>query len=106
MQADKLFDTALGFDPANWEARYTKAVALSVLARNHGQRRGGHPAFPDFGSATRDAAQSTAEFAETYVWLGEQYQKSARNDDARAVWERGSALFPDNEKLRGKLTAP
>src|SRR5437899_1230557 len=29
MQADKVFDTALSLDPANWEARFTKAVAMS-----------------------------------------------------------------------------
>src|SRR5262249_11230281 len=29
MQADKVFDTALNLDQANWEARYMKAVALS-----------------------------------------------------------------------------
>src|SRR5262249_18510746 len=29
MQADKAFDTALDLDPSNWEARFTKAVALS-----------------------------------------------------------------------------
>ena len=29
MQADKVFDTALSMDSFNWEARFTKAVAMS-----------------------------------------------------------------------------
>jgi len=29
MQADKLFDAALALDSQNWEARFTKAVALA-----------------------------------------------------------------------------
>ena len=105
MQADKLFDTALGLDPANWEARYTKAVALSYWPATMGK---GEEVIQHFLTLVQqqETQPSQPQFAETYVWLGEQYQKSARNDDARAMWERGSALFPDNEKLRGKLTAP
>jgi hypothetical protein len=105
MQADKLFDTALGLDPANWEARYTKAVALSYWPASMGK---GEEVVQHFLTLVQqqETQPSQPQFAETYVLLGEQYQKSARNDDARAVWERGSALFPDNEKLRGKLSAP
>ena len=34
MQADKVFDTALTQDPSNWEARFTKAVAMSYWPTN------------------------------------------------------------------------
>ena len=45
------------------------------------------------------------EFAESYLWLGDQYQKAGRSDEARTVWQRGAALFPSDEKLRTKLTS-
>jgi hypothetical protein len=44
------------------------------------------------------------QFAESYAWLGDQYQKAGRTDDARSVWERGAYFFPSDEKLRKKLT--
>src|SRR5258708_22421647 len=31
MKADQLLETALGLDPSNWEARFTKAVCMSYL---------------------------------------------------------------------------
>ena len=34
MQADKMFDTALALDPANWDARYNKAVDESYWPAN------------------------------------------------------------------------
>jgi hypothetical protein len=104
MQADKLFDTALNLNPQNWEARFTKAVAMSYWPASMGktaeviqqflllvQQQETHPSQP--------------QFAETYVWLGDQYQKAGRNEDARSVWVRGSALYPTDQKLGARLEA-
>jgi tetratricopeptide (TPR) repeat protein len=104
MQADKLFDTALNLDPANWEARFTKAVSLSYWPASMGKTE---EVIQQFTTLIQQQETQTpqAQFADSYIWLGDQYQKAGRNDDAKSVWERGVSLFPDSEKLRGKLTA-
>ena len=104
MQADKVFDTALSLDPSNWEARFTKAVALSYWppALNKGEEVIQH--FQTL-IQQQEAQTPQPEFADTYLWLGDQYQKAGRNDDARAVWQHGAVLFPADEKLRTKLTS-
>ena len=104
MQADKLFDTALSLDASNWEARFMKAVAMSywppVLNK-------GDEVIQHFQTLIQQQETQTPQpqFAETYAWLGDQYQKAGRGDDARAVWQRGAALFPADEKLRTKLAS-
>ncbi len=102
MQADKLFDAALGLDPANWEARFTKAVALSYWPPNMNK---GEEVIQHFQTLIQQQETQPPQphFAGSYVWLGEQYQKSGRNDYARMVWERGAGLFPNDEGLQSKL---
>ncbi len=43
------------------------------------------------------------EYVQTYVLLGEQYEKGGQADDARQIWQRGLALFPDHSSLKDKL---
>jgi tetratricopeptide (TPR) repeat protein len=104
MQADKLFDSALTLDPSNWEARFVKAVGMSYW-----------PPFLNKGGEViehfqtliqqQEAQAPQPHFADTYAWLGEQYAKAGRGEDARTVWQRGAALFPADEKLRTKLAS-
>jgi tetratricopeptide (TPR) repeat protein len=102
MQADKVFDTALALDPANWEARFTKAVALSYWPAN--LNKGDEVAQHFLTLIQQQETQPPQpQFADTYVWLGDQYQKAGRTDDARTVWERGATLFPDQQKLKSRL---
>jgi tetratricopeptide (TPR) repeat protein len=104
MQADKLFDTALSLDPSNWEARFIKAVAMSYWPPMLNK---GDEVIQHFQTLIQQQETQTpqTQFAETYAWLGDQYQKAGRADDAKAVWQRGAALFPADEKLRTKLAA-
>jgi cytochrome c-type biogenesis protein CcmH/NrfG len=104
MQADKLFDSALSLDSSNWEARFIKAVAMSYWPPmlNKGDEVIQH--FQTLIQQQETQAQQP-HFAETYAWLGDQYQKAGRADDARAVWQRGAVLFPADEKLRTKLAS-
>jgi len=104
MQADKLFDTALSLDPSNWEARFTKAVAMSYWPPMLNK---GDEVIQNFQTliAQQEAQTPQPQFAETYAWLGDQYQKAGRADDARAVWQRGAALFPADQKLQTKLAS-
>jgi tetratricopeptide (TPR) repeat protein len=102
MQADKQFDTALSLDPSNWEARFMKAVAMSYWPPMLNK---GDEVIQHFQTLIQqqEAQSPQPQFAETYAWLGDQYQKAGRADDAKAAWQRGAALFPADDKLRTKL---
>jgi tetratricopeptide (TPR) repeat protein len=102
MQADKMFDTALNLDASNWDARFMKAVAMSYWPPNLGK---GDEVIQHFQTLIQqqETQSPQPQFADTYAWLGDQYQKAGRADDARVVWQRGAALFPADEKLQTKL---
>ena len=104
MQADKLFDAALRLDPSNWEARFTKAVALSYWPASMGKSEEVIEHFTTL-IEQQEVQPSQPQFGESYLWLGEQYEKAGRTEDARAVWQRGAALFPDFQQLKNKLTS-
>ena len=102
LQADQSFNAALKLDPANWEAQFFKAASLA-----HWPAEMNKSAEVIDNLVTLVEQQETQspqpQFVQTYVLLGEQYQKVGYTDDARAAWRRGSALFPDNNTLREKL---
>jgi cytochrome c-type biogenesis protein CcmH/NrfG len=104
MQADKMFDTALGLDSSNWEARFMKAVAMSYWPPMLNK---GDEVIQHFQTLIQQQETQTPQpqFADSYAWLGDQYQKAGRADDAKTVWQRGAALFPADEKLRTKLAS-
>ncbi len=104
MQADKQFDTALSLDSSNWEARFMKAVAMSYWPPNLGKSDEVIQHFQTL-IQQQEAQAPQPQFADTYAWLGDQYQKAGHADDARAVWQRGAALFPADEKLQTKLAS-
>ena len=102
MQADKVFDMALNLDSANWDARFTKAVALSYWPPNMGKQPEVIEHFRTLVSQ-QEAQAPQPQFAETYLWLGDQYQKMGQADEARAAWERGAQLYPGHDKLKERL---
>ena len=104
MQADKLFDTALSQDPQNWDARFTKAVALSYWPASMGKTDEVIQHFLTLVQQQETQAPQP-QFAETYLWLGDQYQKAGRLDEARSVWARGAALYPAESKLQTRLAS-
>jgi hypothetical protein len=105
IKIDQAFASALKVDPTNWDAQYFKAVSLSF-----------YPAFMNKGPEVIAGFQSLIqqqetqpvqpEFANTYLQLGDQYQKQGNNDEAQQAWQRGAALFPDNEALKEKVSPP
>jgi tetratricopeptide (TPR) repeat protein len=103
LQADKLFDAALELDPSDWEARFTKAVALTHWPASMNK---GNEAIQHFQTLIQQQEEQPQQpqFADSYACLGDYYQKSGRPDYARAVWQRGASFFPNNEALLGKLT--
>jgi len=102
LKADQSFDTALELDPANWEARFFKALAMSYWPTEMNR---GDEVIQRFTRLIQDQEQQTAQphFAQSYVWLGEQYQKTGHPDYAEQVWRRGAELFPAEPMLQQKL---
>jgi tetratricopeptide (TPR) repeat protein len=103
-RASEILLAALELDPTHWEGRY-------LLGINYFHN-------PEFMGLTDDAivqfetllAQQgeRADFPEMagpYVYLGDLYLRVGRSEDARATWERGAALFPDDPRLAERLAA-
>ena len=99
MTADADFETALNLDPSNWEARYTKAVAMTYWPASLNK---GDEVIQQFNTLIEQQEQQAPQpqFAQTYEWLGKQYQKAGQADAAMQVWQRGAALYPDNQSLQ------
>ena len=102
MQADQSFNAALKLDPSNYEAQLVKSISMTYW-----------PADP-----TRDAQvvqtlsglidqQETMPqnpgFAQTYLYLGNEYQKIGQTAQATATWQLGLQKFPNNTDLQNKL---
>jgi tetratricopeptide (TPR) repeat protein len=102
MKADQTFEAALGIDAQNWEARFWKATAMSHWPMQLNKT----PEVVDDLLTLVDQQEKApirSEFAQTYVLLGEQYDKSGHPDYAKQIWQRGLALFPDQSSLKDKL---
>ena len=104
MTADADFETALNLDPSNWDARYTKAVGMSYWPASLNK---GDEVIQQFNTliAQQEQQAPQPQFAQTYEWLGKQYQKAGQTDAAQQVWQRGAALYPDNQSLQNLLAA-
>jgi hypothetical protein len=102
MQADQNFDQALTLDPANWEAQFFKAVAMShwPLELNKGEE-----VIQRLSSLIdqQDTLTPQPQFAQAYVVLGDQYQKMGEPDYALATWQIGAQKFPADPALQQKL---
>jgi tetratricopeptide (TPR) repeat protein len=104
MKADQVFDAALNLDPENWDARFTKAVAMSYWPT---QMNKGTEIIQHFSTliGQQEAQAPQPQFAQTYAWMGDAYEKYGHPEYAQQVWQRGAALFPDNPELKNKLAA-
>jgi tetratricopeptide (TPR) repeat protein len=103
MQADQSFNAALKIDPQNWEANFVKAASMYYwppdLARDSDvvQRL----------SSLIDQQETMAsqpQFAQTYVVLGNEYQKIGQPDKAVATWQLGLTKFPSDPALLKKIS--
>ncbi len=102
MQADQSFNAALKIDPQNWEANFMKAASMyywpAEPARDNDvvQRLSGL-------IDQQETMSSQPQFAQTYLVLGNQYQKMGQPDKALATWQLGLTKFPGNPALQGKI---
>jgi tetratricopeptide (TPR) repeat protein len=104
LKADQNFDAALEIDPKFWEARFFKAHSMSYWPTEMNK---GNEVVSRFTQLIQDQEAQTAQphFAQSYVWLGEHYQKTGQAQYANQVWRRGAALFPAETMLQQKLAA-
>ncbi len=105
MKADQSFDAALNSDPANWEARFWKAAAMSYWPPQLGKGKEVLERFVDLINWQETKAPEP-QYAQTYVLLGEQYEKQGYPAYAVQTWQRGASLFPNDSRLGQKLSAP
>jgi tetratricopeptide (TPR) repeat protein len=102
--ADRSFDAALDIDPANWDARFFKATAMSYWPEEMNKRPEVIQRFTQL-IHDQEVQPPQPQFAQSYYWLGETYAKMGRSDYADQVWRRGATLFPSDPMLQQKLTA-
>ncbi|MGD1019543.1 MAG: tetratricopeptide repeat protein [Verrucomicrobiia bacterium] len=104
MEADQTFDQALTLDPNNWDARFSKA---SALAHWPAELNKSQEIMENLSTLIdqQEARAPQPEYAQSYVLLGDQYLKAGYPDNAQQMWQRGAALFPNNEALQNKLAS-
>jgi hypothetical protein len=101
LQIDQNFDAALKVDPNNWEAQYYKADSMSYWPDVAGK---GPEVIQRLSSLIdqQDTMTPRPEFAQTYVLLGDQYQKAGQSDYATTTWKLGLTKFPNDVALQAK----
>lgn len=100
--ADEALDRALEADPEHWDARFTKAMALSFWPSNFGKQP---ESIRQFETLIEQQAQlpPSSDHAQSHFFLGNLYQQTGRPDMALAAWRRGLELFPDNAQLAAQI---
>ena len=102
MQADQSFNAALKLDPANWEAQFVK---YSTMVYWPADPTRDNEAAQKLSSLIdqQEALPQQSHFVQTYVALGNQYQKMGKLDFAEATWRLGLTKFPNDPTLLKKL---
>lgn len=103
MQADQSFNAALKLDPSNWEAQYVK---YSTMVYWPAEPTRDNEAAQKLSSLIdqQETLPQQPHFAQTYVALGNQYQKLGKPDFAEATWRLGLTKFPNDPMLLKMLS--
>jgi len=104
-KADQAFDRALVLDEGNWNARFTKAVALSNWPAFLGRGAEAIENFELLIEQQESLPGQPSHFAMPYLFLGNMLQASGQQKEAIATWKDGLARFPDSEQLQAALAA-
>jgi tetratricopeptide (TPR) repeat protein len=103
MQADQSFNAALKIDPQNWEANFVKASSMYYWPAD--PTRDADVVQRLSGLIDQQETMSTQpQFAQTYVVLGNEYQKIGQPDKALATWQLGAQKFPGDPTLMKKIS--
>ncbi len=105
MQADQTFNAALKIDPKNWEAQFVK---FSTMYYWPAELQRDTEVAQKLSSLIdqQESLPAQPHFAQTYVVLGNQYQKMGKLDFAEATWRLGLTKFPNDAALLAKSQAP
>lgn len=98
-KVDAQFDRALALQPDHWEARFRKAVGLTYGPALSGRQDAAIAHFETLVSQQANQP-ATAQFAQTYVYLGRLYAQRGDMAKAQRIWQQGLALHPTDAELR------
>ncbi len=102
MQADQSFNAALKIDPSNWEAQFVK---YSTMVYWPAEPKRDNEAAEKLSHLIdqQETMPQQPGFAQTYIALGNQYQKMGKTDFAETTWRLGLSKFPNDPTLQKKL---
>lgn len=102
MQADQDFNAALKIDPKNWEAQFVKASSMYYWPANP---QTDNQVVQSLTSLIdqQDTMSPNPAFAQTYLMLGNEYQKIGQPDKALATWQIGAQQYPSDSALQQKI---
>jgi len=102
MKIDQTLDQSLKLDPNSWEARFDKADSMSHWPAYLGKDK---EVIERFQTLIQDQETQAPQphFAQTYLKLGEKYQKLGYPDYARETWQRGTEWFPQDQSLQNAV---
>jgi tetratricopeptide (TPR) repeat protein len=103
MQADQNFNAALKIDPNNYEAQLVKSISMSYWPAE--PARDAQVVQTLSGLIDRqETMPSQPGFAQTYIYLGNEYQKIGQPEKAAATWQLGAQKFPNDPVLQKKIS--
>jgi tetratricopeptide (TPR) repeat protein len=103
MQADQSFNAALKIDPQNWEANFVKAASMYYWPADEKRDNDVVQRLASLIDQQETLTPNPA-FVQTYVVLGNQYEKMGQHDKAVATWQLGLTKFPDEPALQKKIS--
>lgn len=103
-KSDQAFDRALELDETSWDARFSKAVALSNWPPFLGRASEAMEHF-EILIEQQESRAPRPHFAYPYLYLGNMYQANGERPQAIATWKEGLALFPEDPGLQEALRA-
>ncbi|HVU28183.1 MAG TPA: hypothetical protein VHG71_10675 [Verrucomicrobiae bacterium] len=102
MQADQSFNDALKIDPQNYEAQLVKSISMTYWPADPAR----DPQVVQTLTSLIDRQEtmpSQPDFAQPYIYLGNEYQKIGESDKAQATWALGLQKFPNDPTLQQKV---